>query len=343
MLKENQFAIRRALFSQSRSTSLARNFMHYLITGGAGFIGSAIVEELLKRGERVRIIDNFSTGFRENIAHAIDKIEVVDGDIRNFHTVLKAVQGVDCILHEAALPSVPRSIQDPVSSNQVNVDGTLNVLWAAKESGVKRVVFASSSSVYGDTPVLPKQEDMTPGPLSPYAVSKLAGEQYFKVFAGVYGMQTVALRYFNVFGPRQNPNSQYSAVIPKFITAMLGGKKPVIFGDGTQSRDFTFVANVVEANIRASKIEGNGGVVMNCACHGQISLNELVDRLNVILGTTLKPEYKDTRPGDIKHSFASIDRMKSVLGFEPGVDFETGLRTTCEFYKQLMKSGKTGS
>ena len=307
--------------------------MTFLITGGAGFIGSNLVEQLLRRGERVRVFDNFSTGFRKNIEQWQSSIEIVEGDIREYDVVLKAMQGVDCVLHQAALPSVPRSIQDPIASNASNVTGTLNVLQAVREAGVKRAVFASSSSVYGDTPVLPKQEDMPANPLSPYAVSKLAGESYFSVFGRVYGIQTVALRYFNVFGPRQNPDSQYSAVIPKFIKAMMAGKRPVIYGDGTQSRDFTFVANVVEANIRAATRDIPPGSVMNCACHGQVTLNELVARLNAILGTNIEPEYAEPRQGDIKHSFADIDRMKRLLDFTPSVDFETGLKRTCDYYR----------
>lgn len=314
--------------------------MVYLVTGGAGFIGSNIVETLVRQGEKVRVLDNFSTGTRENLSPWLDAIEVIDGDIRNYHTVRESVSGVDCVLHQAALPSVPRSIRDPISSNQANVDGTLNILHAAKDAGVRRVVLASSSSIYGDTPTLPKHEEMTPHPLSPYAVSKLAGEAYSQVFASVYGLETIALRYFNVFGPRQNPHSQYSAVIPKFIKAMLNGRRPVIYGDGTQSRDFTFVDNVVQANILASRVACKGGVVMNCACHGQVTLNELVDRLNSILGTSIKPEYGPERAGDIKHSYAAIERMKQVLGFTPTVDFETGLRRTCEHYRQTESDAR---
>ena len=298
--------------------------MHYLISGGAGFIGSNIVEELVRQGQDVRVLDNYSTGFKRNIDQWRDAIEVVEGDIRDSSTVLKAMKGIDAVLHQAALPSVPRSILDPVATNESNVSGTVNVLRSACEVGVRRLVFASSSSVYGDTPTLPKNEEMPPKPLSPYAVSKLAGESYVTVFGRIYGIQTVSLRYFNVFGPRQNPDSQYSAVIPKFIKAMMAGKRPVIYGDGTQSRDFTFVANVVEANIRAATREFPTGSVMNCACHGQITLNELVNRLNAILGTSIKPEYADPRPGDIKHSYADIRRMQQLLDFTPTVEFESG-------------------
>ncbi len=307
--------------------------MRYLVTGGAGFIGSNIVEKLVRRGESVRVIDDFSTGSRENLDPYKEVVEIIEGDIRNSADAYRAVEGVDLVLHEAALPSVPRSITDPVASNDVNVNGTLNILRAARDAGVSRVVFASSSSVYGNAPTLPKQEDMPTLPLSPYAVSKQAAESYVRVFANVYGTPTVVLRYFNVFGPRQNPDSQYSAVIPKFIKAMMAGKRPVIYGDGTQSRDFTFVANVVEANIRAATREIPPGSVMNCACHGQVTLNELVSKLNEILGTSIKPEYADPRPGDIKHSFADIGRMQELLDFTPTVDFESGLVKTCEYYR----------
>ena len=238
--------------------------MKFLVTGGAGFIGSNIVEELLKRGYSVRILDNFSTGRRENIKEFLNDIELIEGDIRSYHTVQKAVKGIDVILHQAALPSVPRSINDPITTNEVNVGGTLNILDAAKDAGVKRIVFASSSSVYGDNPVLPKHEGMLPNPLSPYAVSKLTGEHYMRVFNKLYGLETISLRYFNVFGPKQDPNSQYSAVIPKFIKAIKEDRKPIIYGDGMQSRDFTYVANVVEANILAATADCETPLIMNC-------------------------------------------------------------------------------
>ena len=310
--------------------------MRYLVTGGAGFIGSNLVEELLRRGEPVRVLDNFATGRRENIAPFSDRIEMVEGDLRSYHQVLEAVRGVDVILHQGALPSVPRSVRDPLTSDAVNVHGTLNVLHAAREAGVKRVVYASSSSVYGNAPELPKHEGMIPNPRSPYAVSKLAAEYYCRVFADLYGLETVALRYFNVFGPRQDPSSQYSAVIPKFITAMMHGRRPVIYGDGLQSRDFTFVQNVVEANLAAATVPlPERGVFMNCACHGRTSLNELVQGLNEILCTKLEPDYAPERAGDVKHSFAAIDRMKAVLGYEPSVSFSDGLRRTCAFYRSF--------
>ena len=307
--------------------------MNYLVTGGAGFIGSNIVEELLRRGENVRVLDNFSTGKRENLAQFLDQIELIEGDIRSYHIVREAVVGVDAILHQAALPSVPRSIKDPITSNEVNVTGTLNILNAAKDAKVKRVVFASSSSVYGDNPELPKHEGMVPNPLSPYAVSKLAGEKYCGVFARIYGLETVALRYFNVFGPRQDPNSQYSAVIPRFIIAMLNDKQPVIFGDGEQSRDFTFIANIVNANILAATKENISSISINCACHGRVTLNELVNKINKILQKNISPIYQNERSGDIKHSFANISAAEKYLGYKPTVDFDAGLKMTIDAYK----------
>jgi len=302
--------------------------MKFLVTGGAGFIGSHIVEELLKRNYKVRVLDNFSTGKRENLKEFEKDIELIEGDIRSYHIVEKAVKGVDIILHQAALPSVPRSIKDPITTNEVNVGGTLNILEAAKENHVKRIVFASSSSVYGDTPTLPKREDMVPNPLSPYAVSKLAGEKYCQVYSKVYGIETVILRYFNVFGPRQDPNSQYSAVIPKFIKAMKENKRPIIYGDGTQSRDFTYVANVVEANILAAISEVDSGIVMNCACGGQITLNELVVEINKLLNKNIEPIYDKPRAGDIKHSYADLELIINRLNFKPKFSFEDGLKFT---------------
>lgn len=307
--------------------------MKYLVTGGAGFIGSNIVEELLKRGESVRVIDNFSTGKRENLTPFLDTIELIEGDIRSYNIVREAVDGIDVILHQAALPSIPRSIRDPISTNEVNVIGTLNILHAAKEAKVRRVVYASSSSVYGDTPELPKHEGMLLNPSSPYAVSKLAGEKYCNVFAHVYGLHTVALRYFNVFGPRQDPTSQYSAVIPKFILAMNANSQPFIHGDGEQSRDFTYIANVVHANILAATVDCPAGIAVNCACHGQTTLNELVHGINRILGKDIKPIYQEPRMGDIKHSFADISLIKTNLGYTPLVLFEEGIRRTIEWYQ----------
>ena len=281
--------------------------MRFLVTGGAGFIGSNIVLELLKQGHAVRVLDNFATGRRRNLEPVRADIELIEGDIRSYHTVAHAVKGVEAILHQAALPSVPRPINDPITTNDVNVGGTLNLLDAARSAGTRRIVMASSSSVYGDTPELPKHEGMTPNPLSPYAVSKLTGEHYMRVFHRLYGLETIALRYFNVFGPNQDPTSQYSAVIPKFITAMKEDRQPVIYGDGTQSRDFTYISNVVNANIlAATKQLDDYGIAMNIACHERISLNELIDELNKVLGKNIKPIYEAPRPGDVKHSFAAI-------------------------------------
>ena len=307
--------------------------MHYLVTGGAGFIGSNIVEELVKRGEKVRVLDNFSTGKRENLAGFSEKVELLEGDIRSYHVVQEAVDGVDVILHQAALPSVPRSLRDPITSNEVNVTGTLNVLKAAKDANVRRVIYASSSSVYGDNPELPKHEGMIPNPLSPYAVSKLAAEKYCAVFSKVYGLQTISLRYFNVFGPRQDPNSQYSAVIPKFIKTIMKGEGPVIYGDGEQSRDFTYVTNAVETNLLAATADCEPGVALNCACHGQITVNHLVEKISCMFEKNVKPLFKEPRPGDVKHSFADIRLAEKMLGYQPLVDFEQGLVLTVRWFQ----------
>jgi len=307
--------------------------MTYLVTGGAGFIGSNIVEELVRKGEKVKVLDNFSSGRRNNIAHLLDKIEVVEGDVRDFWTVIQATKGVDYILHQAALPSVQRSVNNPLTSNEVNINGTLNLLEAAKEYGIKRFIYASSSSVYGDTPTLPKIEDMPPKPLSPYAITKLAGEEYCQTFSKLYDLPTVCLRYFNVFGTRQDPTSQYSAVIPKFIRLLLDKKTPVIYGDGEQSRDFTFVKNVVEANILACQSDISKGEVINIACGESFSLNQLVSLLNEIIGTNIKPEYAQAKPGDVKHSLADVSKAKKVLGYEPKMSFAEGMKKTVEWFR----------
>lgn len=306
----------------------------FLVTGGAGFIGSNIVEQLLAHGESVRVLDNFSTGRKENIAAFVDRIELVEGDLRDLKTVRRAVEGVDYILHQAALPSVPRSILDPISFNEVNVSGTVNLLTAAKDSDVKRVVYASSSSVYGDTPTLPKVEMMKPDPRSPYAATKLAGEYYCQVFHLVYGLEVVTLRYFNIFGPRQDPTSQYAAVIPLFIQAMLKGKSPAIFGDGLQSRDFTFVANVVHANLQAAEAPKAAGGIFNIACGERYTLHELVKTINLILGTKIEPLYTESRAGDVKHSLADISQAEQVFDYKPMVKFEEGLRRTIQWYRK---------
>jgi nucleoside-diphosphate-sugar epimerase len=309
--------------------------MAYLVTGGAGFIGSHIVEELVRRGEKVRVLDNFITGKRENITGFLDLIELVEGDIRDLGTCRQALEGVDCVLHQAALPSVPRSIEDPLLTNEINVKGTLNMLVASYEARAKRFVFASSSSVYGDDPQLPKKEGREGKPLSPYAVSKVVGEKYCQVFSDIYGLETISLRYFNIFGPRQDPFSQYAAAIPLFITKILSNQSPHIFGDGEQSRDFTYVANVVEANLRAVEAppEASGGV-FNIACGEKITVNDLVRELNMLMGVSREPVYAEPRPGDIKHSFADISKARRVLGFDPGVNFKQGLRKTVAWYKK---------
>jgi nucleoside-diphosphate-sugar epimerase len=299
----------------------------FLVTGGAGFIGSNLTRALVARGDRVRALDSLLTGRRENLADLPD-VELIEGDVRDPEGLRAAMAGVDAVFHQAALPSVPRSVRDPVASNESNVGGTLNVLLAARDLGVSRVVCASSSSVYGDTPTFPKVETMMPSPLSPYAVSKLAGEHYCAVFHRLWGVEAVALRYFNVFGPRQDPSSEYAAVIPLFITAMSRGERPLVHGDGTQSRDFTFVENVVRANLRAAEAPGAGGEVFNVACGRRYSLLDLVGLLNRILGTDLEPRFGEPRPGDVKHSLADISKARRLLGYDPTISFEEGLERT---------------
>lgn len=306
----------------------------YLVTGGAGFIGSNIVAELVRRGERVRVLNNFATGLRENIMPFSDKIEVIEGSLTDLETVRLAVRKIDFVLHQGALPSVPRSIEQPINSNDVNTCGTLNVLVASKDEGVKRVVLASSSSVYGNTDAPEKHEALPPLPLSPYAVSKLAGEFYAGVFCRLYGLSTTVLRYFNVFGPRQNPNSQYSAVIPKFIKAMMKRESPVIYGDGAQSRDFSFVDNVVNANLLAAKAKNVDGQVMNIACGESFTLLNLVAVLNRILGTSIEPVFQPARKGDVLHSLADISRAKRLLAYSANIRWEEGLQKTVEWYSR---------
>ncbi len=307
--------------------------MRYLITGGAGFIGSNIVSELLNAGHEVRVLDNFSTGRRENIQDFDNDIELIEGDIRSLSTVYRAVDEVDYIIHQAALPSVPRSIADPITTNEVNITGTLNILIAARDRGTRRVVFASSSSVYGNDPRMPKHEDMRPRPMSPYAISKLAGEVYCSVFNELYDLETVILRYFNIFGPRQDPNSQYSAVIPKFIATMGKNRRVTIYGDGKQTRDFTFVENVVRANLQACEIENLPEErIFNCACGDRISVQDMVIILNRILGKDLNPIFAEPRPGDVRDSFADISRAVNFLKFAPKVKFEDGLKRTVEWF-----------
>jgi len=307
----------------------------YLVTGAAGFIGSALVHALLERGDQVRGIDNFETGRRENVQGVFSQIDFREADLLDLQAVQSACQGADYVLHQAAIPSVPKSIADPARSNRVNVEGTVNVLIAARDAGVKRVVYAASSSAYGDTPTLPKREDMTPLPLSPYAVAKLTGEMYMKVFHGVYGLPTVSLRYFNIFGPRQDPTSQYSAVLAKFITLMLKGERPTIYGDGEQSRDFNYIDNAVAANLLAATApEADvAGQTFNIATGHRFNLNETVELLRPLTDYTGDVEYAPERVGDIKHSLADISRAQQKLKYQPLVDFQEGLRRTVEWYR----------
>lgn len=304
--------------------------MKALVTGGAGFIGSHIAARLVEDGHEVRVLDNFSTGDRANLAVLDGSFELVEGDMQSYERAHNAVQGCEVVFHQAALPSVPRSIQDPLTSNSANVVGTLNLLLAARDSEVRRVVFASSSSIYGADETLPKHEGLPSMPISPYAVAKQAGEAYCRSFSRVYGLETVALRYFNVFGPRQDPLSQYSAVIPKFITALLRGESPVVYGDGEQSRDFTYIDNVVDANLRAAAAQGVEGETFNIACGDRISLNRLLEEIRGIVGSDVEATYLEPRQGDVKHSLADIGRAREQLGYEPIVGFNEGLQRTVE-------------
>jgi len=308
-----------------------------LVTGGAGFIGSHLAQALVEAGNKVRILDNFSTGKEENISHLLDDIEVVRGDLRDLDTVRKAVKGVEFVFHEGALPSVQKSVGDPLTTNHVNITGTLHVLMAARDEGVQRVIYAASSSAYGDSPTLPKTETMTAKPLSPYAVQKYAGEHYCRVFYDLYGLETVSLRYFNVFGPRQDPTSQYAAVIPRFITALAKGEPPTVYGDGEQTRDFTYIDNVVEANLRAARAGGAAGEVINIASGAQYSLNDVLRLLRGILRTDIEAVYTDPRPGDVRHSLADISKARSLLGYAPKVTFEEGLRRSVDSFLPKKK------
>jgi nucleoside-diphosphate-sugar epimerase len=303
-----------------------------LVTGGGGFIGSHLVDRLLADGHDVRVLDNFATGRRQNLVHVLADIDLIEGDLQSYERAANAVRDCEVVLHQGALPSVPRSVQDPLTSNAVNVIGTLNLLLAARDGGVRRVVYASSSSVYGHNPVLPKTEDLPTMPASPYAVAKLAGEGYCRAFHSVYGLETVSLRYFNVFGTRQNPFSQYAAVIPAFITNALEGRAPVIYGDGEQSRDFTYIDNVVDANVRAMDAPEAAGRAMNVACGERISLNQVIAELRQILDRDIEPLHEAERPGDIKHSLASIELAGELLGYHPAVTFRDGLTHTAESF-----------
>jgi nucleoside-diphosphate-sugar epimerase len=302
----------------------------YLVTGGAGFIGSHLTEELVRRGHRVRVADSFITGKRQNLAH-IPGVELVEGDLADMSVATRAVAGMEFVLHQAAIPSVPRSVKDPITSNRANIDASLNVLVAARDAGVKRVVYAGSSSAYGDTPTLPKREDMPTKPLSPYALQKLVAEQYCQMFTRLYGLETVTIRYFNVFGPRQDPSSPYSGVISLFSTALLDGRQPVIYGDGQQTRDFTYIANVVDGVLRACEAPNASGEVINVACGTRISLNTLLATMNRIVGTETQASYRDARAGDVRDSQADITKAKEILGYQPLVDLEAGLRHTLDW------------
>jgi nucleoside-diphosphate-sugar epimerase len=305
---------------------------HYLVTGGAGFIGSHLAEELVRRGHRVRVADSLITGKRSNLDHIPD-VEFLEGDLADFDFAQRAVAGCEFVLHEAAIPSVPRSVKDPITSNRANVDALLNVLVAARDAGVRRVQFAGSSSAYGNTATLPKHEEMPPNPLSPYALQKVVGEQYLQMFTRLYGLETVSTRYFNVFGPRQDPTSPYSGVISVFATALLEGRSPTIYGDGEQTRDFTYVANVVDGVLRACDATGASGQVINVATGGRISLNTLFEKMRGIIGGTVQPTYADPRQGDVRDSQADVRKAREILGYQPTVSFEDGLKRTIEWYR----------
>jgi nucleoside-diphosphate-sugar epimerase len=305
---------------------------HYLVTGGAGFIGSHLAEELVRRGHRVRVADSLVTGKRQNVGH-LPQVEFLHGDLAEADFARRAVDGTEYVLHQAAIPSVPRSVQDPVTSNRANVDATLNILVASRDAGVRRVVFAGSSSAYGDTPTLPKHEEMPTNPLSPYALQKVIGEQYLRMFVSLYGLQTVTTRYFNVFGPRQDPSSQYSGVISRFATALLENCPPTIYGDGEQTRDFTYVANVVDGVLRACDAPNASGHIINVATGGRISINQLFETMRGLVGADVKPVYADARAGDVRDSQADIQKARDLLEYTPTVSFEDGLRRTVDWYR----------
>jgi nucleoside-diphosphate-sugar epimerase len=307
----------------------------YLVTGGAGFIGSNIVRKILEQGDFARVADDFSTGKKENIKEFLSNpnFELLEGDITNLKFAKETVKGMDFVLHQAAIASVQRSVDDPLRSNNANINGTLNMLLASRDEKIKRFVYAASSSAYGDNPALPKKEDMPVLPVSPYALTKYAGERYCQIFWKLYGLPTICLRYFNVFGPKQDPNSQYSAVIPKFVTSLLKGEKPVVFGTGEQSRDFTFVDNVVDINLLSAKSEKGFGEVFNVGCEDQISLNQLLAILKNILNVEIEADYKDARLGDVLHTRADISKAKEILGYLPKINTKEGLIKTVGWYK----------
>jgi nucleoside-diphosphate-sugar epimerase len=308
--------------------------MKTLVTGGGGFIGSHLASHLAELGHDVRILDNFASGQRSNMLALPDDVELIEGDIQSYERAHNAVTGCEIVFHQAALPSVPRSVQDPLTSNATNITGTLNVLLAARDAGVRRVIFASSSSIYGSSPEMPKREDVLPLPISPYAAAKMACEGYCRSFAEVYGLETVALRYFNVFGPRQDPRSEYAAAVPKFINELMAGERPTVFGDGEQSRDFAYVQNIIEANVLAMDAQGVAGQVFNVACGEAVTLNQLLDELRDLLDTDTEAEYVAPRPGDVRHSLADISRARAALGFEPSVHLREGLLRTIEHFRE---------
>ena len=307
-----------------------------LVTGGAGFIGSSICRKLVSQGCFVRVVDNLLTGKRSNLAEVIDKIEFIEADMGDSEVAQSAVKDIDVVLHQGALPSVPLSVEDPASTHKHCVDATFTLLLAARDAGVKRFVYAASSSAYGDAPTSPKTETMPTSPLSPYAVGKLVGEYYCSVFSGVFGLETIALRYFNVFGPRQDPKSQYAAAIPAFVTAILKDKPPTIYGDGEQSRDFTYIDNVVSANLLAAGAKQTNGEVINIACGQAVTVNEIIAMINKLLGKNVKPIYADARAGDVKHSLADITAAQNLIGFEPIVSFSEGLQLAIDWYRNNL-------
>lgn len=308
----------------------------FLVTGGAGFIGSSICRKLVSQGCFVRVVDNLLTGKKSNLADIIDKIEFIEADMGDSEVAQSAVKDIDVVFHEGALPSVPLSVENPVPTHRHCVDATFTMLLAARDAGVKRFVYAASSSAYGDAPTSPKVETMPCNPLSPYAVGKLVGEYYCSVFSGVFGLETVSLRYFNVFGPRQDPKSQYAAAVPAFVTAILKDQPPTIYGDGEQSRDFTYIDNVVHANLLAARARKTSGEVINVACGQAVTVNEIIAMINKLLGKNVRPIYADARPGDVKHSLADITAAKNLIGFEPTVSFADGLRLAIDWYRNNL-------
>jgi nucleoside-diphosphate-sugar epimerase len=312
---------------------------HYLVTGGAGFIGSHLCEELIRRGERVRVVDSLITGKRENLAH-LPQVEFLQGDLADIDVARRAVQGIEYVLHQAAIPSVPRSVEDPVTSNRANIDASLSVLVAARDAGVRRVVYAGSSSAYGNSETLPKVETMPTAPLSPYALQKLVAEQYCQMFTSLYGFETVTIRYFNVFGPRQDPSSPYSGVISLFISALCEDRRPTIYGDGEQTRDFTYVANVVDGVLRACHAPGASGEIINVATGGRISLKQLFETVKRKVGSQLEPIYSEPRTGDVRDSQADIGKAERLLGYTPSISFDDGLGRTVAWYRESMVAGR---